>query len=252
MSERDGWSHGKCCREAALLVSGARWTRLSADAAAVAEAVVDDAPSHARKFGMRRRRTRCRAVVPDRNMHQGGLPAIAPTHPRSKDAGCFTGIPQQTEQSTHIAHPPFHERGWRCRTASVAQGETAFLGGGFESRQAQPGGGVLSHKELLRHHQKEVLYLKATVIVDAHNYPAEPPVWSLLNEDGTRGTLSSWGEGHGSISSLQQNSNNNDTKNAPPLFDAALHRIECRVNRELDGFVRQDVEATYDWILIHQ
>jgi len=64
----------------------------------------------------------------------------------------------------------------------------------------------------------------------------------------------SWGEEHGSVSSLHQNNSKGDAaKNAaPPLFDAALHRIECRVNRELDGFVRQDVEATYDWILIHQ
>ena len=96
--------------------------------------------------------------------------------------------------------------------------------------------------------------LKATVVIDAHNYPAEPPVWSLLNEDGSSGMLSSWGEEHGSVSSLHQNNSKGDAaKNAaPPLFDAALHRIECRVNRELDGYVRQDVEATYDWILIHQ
>ena len=92
--------------------------------------------------------------------------------------------------------------------------------------------------------------LKATVIIDTQSYPSEPPVWSLQNEDGSSGTLSSWGEEHGSVSSLQQNSNN--VSGAPPLFDAALHRIECHVNQDLDKFVRQDVENTYDWILIHQ
>ena len=57
-------------------------------------------------------------------------------------------------------------------------------------------------------------------------YPAETPVWSLQNEDGTSGTLSN--------------------------FDATLHRIECHVNEGLDKFVRQDVETTYDFILVHQ
>ena len=95
--------------------------------------------------------------------------------------------------------------------------------------------------------------LKATVVIDAHNYPAKPPLWSLMNEDGSSGTLSSWGEENGSVFSLQQQHNpNNDTMGIPPLFDAALHRIACRVNLDLDGFVRQDVETTYDWILIHQ
>lgn len=92
--------------------------------------------------------------------------------------------------------------------------------------------------------------LKATVIIDTQRYPSEPPVWSLQNEDGSSGTVSSWGEEHGSVSSLQQNSNN--VSGTPPLFDAALHRIECHVNQDLDKFVRQDVENTYDWILIHQ
>ncbi|KAL9179306.1 hypothetical protein ACHAXT_008596 [Thalassiosira profunda] len=91
--------------------------------------------------------------------------------------------------------------------------------------------------------------LKATVTIDPRHYPAEPPVWSLQNEDGSTGTLSSWGEERGNVASLQQNANSG---NAPPLFDAALHRIECHVNQELDKFVRQDVETTFDWILIHQ
>ncbi|KAL7531653.1 hypothetical protein ACHAXR_006691 [Thalassiosira sp. AJA248-18] len=101
--------------------------------------------------------------------------------------------------------------------------------------------------------------LKASVVIDTQSYPATPPVWSLQNEDGsTSGStmLSSWGEEHGSVSSLQaaqnNNSNNNNNNTAPPLFDAAFHRIECHVNQDLDKFVRQDVETTYDWILIHQ
>jgi len=95
--------------------------------------------------------------------------------------------------------------------------------------------------------------LKATVTIDTQRYPAEPPVWSLQNEDGSSGTLSSWGEEHGSVSSLQQNAANSSSSNgAPPLFDAGLHRIECHVNEGLDKFVRQDVEHTYDWILLHQ
>ena len=94
--------------------------------------------------------------------------------------------------------------------------------------------------------------LKATVVIDMQNYPAEPPVWSLQNEDGSSGTPASWGEEHGSISSLQQNSSANNNSNVPPLFDANLHRIECHVNQHLDKFVRQDMETTYDWILIHQ
>ena len=64
--------------------------------------------------------------------------------------------------------------------------------------------------------------LKATVFIDTVKYPAETPVWSLQNEDGTSG------------------------------FDATLHRIECHVNEGLDKFVRQDVETTYDFILVHQ
>ena len=95
--------------------------------------------------------------------------------------------------------------------------------------------------------------LKATAVIDTQKYPAEPPVWSLQNEDGSSGTLSSWGEEHGSVSSLQQNAANSSSSNgAPPLFDAGLHRIECHVNEGLDKFVRQDVEHTYDWILLHQ
>jgi hypothetical protein len=77
--------------------------------------------------------------------------------------------------------------------------------------------------------------LKASVTI-SDNYPADPPVWSLQNEDGSVGTASSL-----------QSSNNADV-----LFDASLHRIECHVNEDLDKFVCQDVEATYDWILIHQ
>lgn len=78
--------------------------------------------------------------------------------------------------------------------------------------------------------------LKATVTIK-DNYPADPPVWSLQNEDGSSGSASS-----------PRSSNDNDAA----LFDASLHRIECHVNNELEKFVCQDVEATYDWILIHQ
>ena len=92
--------------------------------------------------------------------------------------------------------------------------------------------------------------IKATVVIDTQNYPSEPPVWTLQNEDGSSGTLSSWGEEHGSVSSLQGTSVGKDAP--PPLFDAALHRIECHVNQDLDKFVHQDLETTYDWILIHQ
>ncbi len=77
--------------------------------------------------------------------------------------------------------------------------------------------------------------LKAAVTI-SDNYPADPPVWSLQNEDGSVGTASSL-----------HSSNNTDA-----LIDASLHRIECHVNEDLDKFVCQDVEATYDWILIHQ
>ncbi len=82
--------------------------------------------------------------------------------------------------------------------------------------------------------------LKATVAI-SDNYPAEPPVWSLQNEDGSVGTASS----------LQSN-NNSSCSNADVLFDASLHRIESHVNQDLDKFVCEDVEATFDWILIHQ
>eukprot|EP00984_Skeletonema_dohrnii_P014823 scaffold6307_cov109-Skeletonema_dohrnii-CCMP3373.AAC.7 len=80
--------------------------------------------------------------------------------------------------------------------------------------------------------------LKASVTI-SDNYPAEPPVWSLQSEDGSVGTASS----------LQSN---NDNSKADVLFDASLHRIECHVNQDLNKFVCEDVEATYDWILIHQ
>jgi hypothetical protein len=81
--------------------------------------------------------------------------------------------------------------------------------------------------------------LKASVVIDMQNYPAEPPVWSLQSEDGiTTGSPS-----------LQHSPS---TNKAPPLFDATLHRIESHVNTDLDQFVTQEVETTYDWILIHQ
>jgi len=92
--------------------------------------------------------------------------------------------------------------------------------------------------------------LKATVTIDTQNYPlGQPPVWSLQNEDGSSGGVSSWGQDHGSVSALQHPTTSNG---APPLFDADLHRIECHVNRDLEKFVRRDVEGTYDWVLIHQ
>jgi hypothetical protein len=81
--------------------------------------------------------------------------------------------------------------------------------------------------------------LKASVVIDMQNYPAEPPVWSLQSEDGiTTGSPS-----------LQHSPS---TNKAPPLFDATLHRIESHVNTDLDQFVTQEAETTYDWILIHQ
>ena len=70
--------------------------------------------------------------------------------------------------------------------------------------------------------KRKSVILKASVVIDMYNYPTEPPVWSLLknNEDG--------------------------------VFDTALHKIECQVNEEMKEHVNQDVEDTYDWILIHQ
>eukprot|EP00804_Cyclotella_cryptica_P004225 CCRYP_014582-RA/>CCRYP_014582-RA protein AED:0.39 eAED:0.39 QI:0/0/0/1/1/1/3/0/508 len=66
------------------------------------------------------------------------------------------------------------------------------------------------------------------------------------------GSASSWGEQHGTLSSLQESNLNQGGGKAPPLFDAALHRIETHVNTDLDQFVSQGVETTYDWILLHQ
>ncbi|KAL3787365.1 hypothetical protein HJC23_004390 [Cyclotella cryptica] len=83
--------------------------------------------------------------------------------------------------------------------------------------------------------------LKAIVVIDTQNYPAEPPICA-----------SSWGEQHGTLSSLQESNLNQGGGKAPPLFDAALHRIETHVNTDLDQFVSQGVETTYDWILLHQ
>lgn len=88
--------------------------------------------------------------------------------------------------------------------------------------------------------------LKAAVTIDMDNYPAEPPIWSLQNEDGTTtSSATPVGDQSGDLTSLQESGN-------PPLFDATLHRIESRVNSDLDQFVTQDVETTYDWILMHQ
>ena len=78
--------------------------------------------------------------------------------------------------------------------------------------------------------------LKATVTISS-NYPAEPSVWTLQNEDGSSG----------SVPPSQSSDNNKDA-----LFDPNLARIECHVNQDLEKFVCQDVEATYDWILTHQ
>ena len=77
--------------------------------------------------------------------------------------------------------------------------------------------------------KRKTATLKASVTI-SENYPAEPPVWSLQNEDGSVGSSSKSGV----------------------IVDASLHRIECHVNQELEHFVREDIEATYDWILIHQ
>jgi hypothetical protein len=90
--------------------------------------------------------------------------------------------------------------------------------------------------------------LKAAVIIDMQNYPSEPPIWSLQSEDGTGNALS-WGEQSGDLASLNDS---NSSNKAPPLFDATLHRIESHVNTDLDQFVNQGVETTYDWILMHQ
>jgi hypothetical protein len=70
--------------------------------------------------------------------------------------------------------------------------------------------------------KRKTVILKAFVVIDMYNYPTEPPVWSLLknNEDG--------------------------------VFYTVLHKIECRVNEELKEYVHEDVEDTYDWLLLHQ
>lgn len=93
--------------------------------------------------------------------------------------------------------------------------------------------------------------VKASVLIDTQNYPAEPPLWSLQNEDGSMGLSSSWAEEHGSVLSLQPCSDSS-TKSSPPLFDAALNSIEYHVNQDLHKFVDLNVESTFDWILIHQ
>lgn len=104
-----------------------------------------------------------------------------------------------------------------------------------------------SKKRFIATIKRKTTTLKAFVEIDMQNYPAEPPLWSLQNEDGSTGSATSLGEQSGSLSSLRNNSKSN-----PPLFDAALNRIECHVNEDLDQFVNQNEETTYDWILIHQ
>jgi len=169
------------------------------------------------------------------------------------------------KRTGHAAHPlPIHPatRGNEGRASAQPQSIKAKLHSWAEDGKEGRGGplsscGSPSARRYVATIKRKSNTLKATVIVDARGYPAEkPPVWSLQNEDGSSGGMSSWGEDHGSVSSLrQQNPNGNNNGGgggAPPLFDANLHRIECHVNRDLDKFVNCDVENTYDWILIHQ
>ena len=142
-------------------------------------------------------------------------------------------------------HPAFRTE----ESSSVAQTKAKVISW-TEEKDNQNVSYSPSMKRYIATIKRKTSTLKAAVLIDMQNYPAEPPIWSLQNEDGTTtGSASSWGDQNGDMASLKDD---NGTNSAPPLFDATLHRIENHVNTDLDQFVTQEVEATYDWILIHQ
>lgn len=146
-------------------------------------------------------------------------------------------------------HPTLKTEGSK---ASQSQATKAKLHSWTEDlKDGNPGVAGTTQKSYIAIIKRKSSLLKASVLIDTQNYPAEPPLWSLQNEDGSMGLSSSWAEDYGSVSSLQPCSDSS-TKPSPPLFDAALNSIEYHVNQDLDKFVDLNVEATFDWILIHQ
>lgn len=146
-------------------------------------------------------------------------------------------------------HPALKAEGSKVTQSQATKAKlyswTEDLNGG------NPGVAGTTQKSYIAIIKRKSSSLKASVLIDTQNYPAEPPLWSLQNEDGSLGLSSSWAEEHGSVSSLQHCSDSG-TKSSPPLFDAALNSIEYHVNQDLDKFVDLNVESTFDWILIHQ
>jgi len=139
--------------------------------------------------------------------------------------------------------------------------------------------------------RRKAATLHASVRIDVR-YPAIPPLWTLQPSsssiDGTAtttgdasgsssggGGAKSWSDRHGTSESLHGNSVVGGSDHSlPPLYDAMLGQIEANVNtmnndnydndddddnnnnitsmRNSCSLFRDDVEETYDWIIVHQ
>jgi hypothetical protein len=122
---------------------------------------------------------------------------------------------------------------WTARSDSLS---TAKLTGWISNGDANHDSAAV--KSFVATIGRKASTVKATVTVDLSRYPSLPPKWSLTCGE------ESWGEQHGSATSLAGGTN--------PLYDNALGEIQHVVNVELDDLVNKDVEETYNWILAHQ
>lgn len=104
-------------------------------------------------------------------------------------------------------------------------------------------GGEKVYCAIIKRKQKS---LKIGVKIDVR-YPSVPPLWSL--QPTSLSTVSV-----GKRSKAVESHLSNAFESSGPLFDSTLGVIESRVNslEEIGLYVKDDVEESYDWILMHQ
>merc|ERR1740124_1440434 len=117
-----------------------------------------------------------------------------------------------------------------------------------------------SSKRYLATIKRKTSTLRASVRIDVR-YPAIPPLWTLqpssrhdTEDHSTVSPARTWAERYGTAEHLHGNAAGGGVASggAPPLYDAALGRIEEGVNCMDREPFRDDVEETYDWIVVHQ